>query len=173
MLDLQRRSEIHSFVHSFHKYLLSVYNVLKTFLDSWATILNSAQKKKKTSCPLGASSLGRKTVNTEETHLECGRAREENRAPEEKAGSVKSEQTSETRKKSSGGGGVGLQPSLEGRRICGGGACSIAWVCYYLPYLSYCCDKMSQRKALGRKGIFRFPACGSSLPRWESVAAAV
>lgn len=73
--------------------------MLKTFLDSWDTILNAAQEKQKTSCLLGASSLGRKTVSTGETHLECGRAREqENRAPEEKAESVKSEQTSETRK---------------------------------------------------------------------------
>lgn len=72
--------------------------MLKTFLDSWDTILNAAQEKQKTSCLMGASSLGRKTVSTGETHLECGRAREQNRAPEEKAESVKSEQTSETRK---------------------------------------------------------------------------
>lgn len=62
------------------------------------------------------------------------------------------------KKKSRGGGGVGLQPSLEGRRICGGGACSIAWVCYYLPYLSYCCDKMSQRKALRKEGYIPVPS---------------
>lgn len=74
-------SETHSFVHSFHKYLLSVYNVLKTFLDSWDTILNAAQEKQKTSCPLGASSLSRKTVSTGETHLECGRAREREQGP--------------------------------------------------------------------------------------------
>lgn len=62
--------------------------------------MNAAQEKQKTSCPLGASSLGRKTVSTGETHLECGRARErEQGPPEEKDESVKSEQTSETRKK--------------------------------------------------------------------------
>lgn len=83
-LAMQRRSETHSFVHSSHKYLLSVYNVLKTFLDPWDPILNSVQEK---TVPSGASFSTRKTMSKRNTSgVRCGER--ENRAPGEKAGST-------------------------------------------------------------------------------------
>jgi hypothetical protein len=62
---------MHSFVHSSHEYLLSVYNVLETFLDPWDTIFNAGKN-----CPLGASSSSRKTASKRETHLVCGVVKE-------------------------------------------------------------------------------------------------